>query len=994
MIRYTRYFLALVVASLLGINAMAQGSLPRSVRDSIANILQRMTLEEVAGGYVKLDGLRLRERGGNHIIEVRASKELAYYPMRGQSVAHFYDEVRRVLPEKYRNYTILIYANGVLIDRLVPQYYAKRYGEPTYTNRSAAPLITPVGALSNPTKGLRGRHIALWQSHGRYFDQRTGEWRWQRSRLWETVEDLYTQGYVLPYLLPMLERAGATVLLPRERSLRREEIIADNDGSTGGGRYSEQNGTKAWQSGGVGFAHIYKSYPSGHNPFGDGTVRSAATTQSAKECSVIRWGGDIPEAGMYSLYVSYASLEESIPDAHYTVSSGGCEYEFRINQRMGGGMWVCLGEFYFEAGSHDELVRLDNLSSSEGVVTADAVKIGGGMGNIRREVDASLRADTTRDYWAETSGYPRFTEGARYWLQWSGFSTEVYAPKEGLDDYKEDYMSRAHWVNALMGGSERLRDEAGKAIPIDLAFAFHSDAGVRLNDDIIGTLGIYCTRENRGKFDNGISRMRSRDLTDIILTQIVEDIRTLHEPRWTRRGMWDRGYYEAAIPACPTMLLELLSHQNFADMRYGLDPSFRFDVSRAIYKGMLRYLSSQYGVPYVVQPLPIGSFRCELLGDDVELSWEATTDELESTATPDYYILYTRKGDGGFDAGRRVDETSIRLPLAADTIYSYRITAVNEGGESFPSETLAAYRSSCERGRVMIINGFDRVAAPLSEQGDSIAGFYNRYDSGVAYIEDISFIGEQVNFDRRLSRSENDANALGQSYSDYETAIVAGNSFDYPAVHGRSIAAAGYSFASASRRAVERGEVRLEEYDIADIIMGKQRTTAIGRGAMGYRYEVFGEALQQRLREYSSKGGALLLSGSYMLSDLWQSPLSKDSDQAFAREVLHAKYGGSMATRRGEVRTIGSHATPSFREVEFNTTPNEEIYCVESPEVILPAGRGTTTLLRYMSGGSAAIAHDGKYRCVVIGFPFETIASPTQRDAVMLDMLNFLNSKR
>ena len=34
------------------------------------------------------------------------------------------------------------------------------------------------------------------------------------------------------------------------------------------------------------------------------------------------------------------------------------------------------------------------------------------------------------------------------------------------------------------------------------------------------------------------------------------------------------------------MLLELLSHQNFADMRYGSDPRFKFLVSRAIYKGI------------------------------------------------------------------------------------------------------------------------------------------------------------------------------------------------------------------------------------------------------------------------------------------------------------------------------------------------------------------------------------------------------------------------
>jgi len=40
------------------------------------------------------------------------------------------------------------------------------------------------------------------------------------------------------------------------------------------------------------------------------------------------------------------------------------------------------------------------------------------------------------------------------------------------------------------------------------------------------------------------------------------------------------------------MLLELLSHQNLADMKYGIDPRFKFLVSRAIYKGMLRYCGS------------------------------------------------------------------------------------------------------------------------------------------------------------------------------------------------------------------------------------------------------------------------------------------------------------------------------------------------------------------------------------------------------------------
>lgn len=959
--------------------ALAAEPIPSYVRDSVAAVLRRMTLAEVAGGYVSINSLRVRS---GRTIEVRASKELAYYPFREESVKRFYDSVRVALPEAYRRHTILIYADGKLIDKLIPQYYTSKIRDARFTNPSDRALVRRVSRVSHPDRGLAGRHIALWQSHGRYYDAEKEVWRWQRSRLWETVEDLYTQSYVLPYLLPMLENAGATVLLPRERSLQREELIADNDSESKSEGYYREIADRPyrWRSEDLGFAQLLELYPSGHNPFTDGTVRYVATTDELGGTATATWGGEIKNGGIYTVYVSYKSLKRSVRDARYRVYASGGVHEIEVNQQMGGSMWVPLGEFYFEAGEYDRLVTLDNYSSEEGVVVADAVKIGGGMGNVERG--------------GETSGYPRYTEGARYWLQWSGFDEAVYAPKGGTDDYKEDYMSRPHWINALMGGSQRLSDEEGKSIPLDMALAFHSDAGVRLNDDVIGTLGIYCTQENKGRFEDKISRMRSRDLTDVVMTQIVDDIRALHEPNWTRRGMWDRGYYEARMGGCPTMLLELLSHQDFADMRYGLDPSFRFDVSRAIYKGVLRFLSSQYGVEYVVQPLPVNSFSAELTEGGVRLSWQPTEDRLEATATPDYYILYTRTEGGGFDTGVRVEGTTIELELPHDKLCSYRLTAVNRGGESFPSETLSVCRVSAERGRVMVVNGFDRVAAPLSIQGDSIAGFYNRYDSGAPYIQDIAFIGEQINFDRRLSRSESDSHALGQSYSDYEGEIIAGNTFDYPAVHGRSFVRAGYSFCSSSRKAVEQGRVSLDGYDIVDVVMGKQRTTAIGRGAMGYRYEVFGEAMERVLADYSAAGGALLLSGSYMFDDLWHSPLSDKKSREFAREVLHAEFGGAMASRRGVVEGVAKHYG-SRERITFNMTPCSEIYCVESPEVLSPA-KDAVTIMRYAgSGSSAAVAYRAKDgdKCggvVLLGFPFETILDEAQRDGAMQQIIEIL----
>ena len=56
------------------------------------------------------------------------------------------------------------------------------------------------------------------------------------------------------------------------------------------------------------------------------------------------------------------------------------------------------------------------------------------------------------------------------------------------------------------------------------------------------------------------------------------------------------------------MLLELLSHQNLADMKYNLDPRFRFSVSRSVYKGILKYLAYVEKREYTIQPLPVTGF--------------------------------------------------------------------------------------------------------------------------------------------------------------------------------------------------------------------------------------------------------------------------------------------------------------------------------------------------------------------------------------------------
>lgn len=107
------------------------------------------------------------------------------------------------------------------------------------------------------------------------------------------------------------------------------------------------------------------------------------------------------------------------------------------------------------------------------------------------------------------------------------------------------------------------------------------------------------------------------------------------------------------------------------------------------------------------------------------------------------YIVYTRIGYGGFDNGTLVSKTSHTVKIEPGLVYSFKVTAVNRGGESFPSEILSAYKAKREQGKVIIINGFDRISGPAVVNTSDKAGFDLMQDPGVPYISNISFCGAQ-----------------------------------------------------------------------------------------------------------------------------------------------------------------------------------------------------------------------------------------------------------
>ena len=864
-------------------------------------------------------------------------------------VERVYQEVRGFVPPSLKDYSLSIETDGRPIEDLVPNFFRKgkkdrmRLLGDTY---DGAPWVKNISRPYSAEKGLDGNHIALWQSHGRYYRADKEDWYWQRPRLFCTTEDLFSQTFVVPFIIPMLQNAGAVVFTPRERDYQTHEVIVDNDQPHRHGTYLESFRRKQknlkWQTTQrPGFAQYKEIYASCDSPFTDGSARYAPTVSTLKDEGQVQWMPHIPEEGEYAVYVAYQTFDNSVDDATYTVYHKGGMTEFKVNQQMGGGTWVYLGTFEFDEGEHDYgRVSLSNFSHHKGIVTADAVRFGGGMGNIVPEAHA---------YSAQPSGLPRWAEAAKYSVQWYGFPYRMHTEPFGDNDYNNDINSRSAAINHLSGGSatNHTRKE-GLNVPLDLSVAFHTDAGVKTNDDFVGPLSIYMTDFNEGETGAGLDRYVARDLSSMFLTNLYTDLRKY---RWPVRQLWNRNYGEARAPLVPACILEMLSHQNFADMRMAYDPHFKFDLSRSVYKTIVKYIATLYNRDYVIQPLPVENFRITLNEQKrtATLSWSPVEDTLEPTAKPKEYIIYTRRGYQGFDNGTVVKGTSHTIELNTDEVYSFKISALNDGGESFPSEILSCGIASQNKGTVLVVNAFTRLEGPKVIDTATQAGFDIDADPGVPYGAYTGFCGRQRHFDRSKAGSEA-SDGLGMSGMELEGQLMMGNTFDYPVIHGRAIMLSGHhSFTSCSEQSLIDGKITLSDYPIIDLIYGTQKQ--------------FNSRTNTLVEQYYNHGGKVLMS------------------------AANAGCPSIGTSTTSQLATPNPQLTGCGLTFDIYRNMNSDSYCVPTPSVLYPAGQAFA-ILTYSDGSFAAIAEPRRF--VRLGFPLESITDRQKLNALTKAFLTFL----
>ncbi len=538
------------------------------------------------------------------------------------------------------------------------------------------------------------------------------------------------------------------------------------------------------------------------------------------------------------------------------------------------------------------------------------------------------------------SGMPRWTEGARYWLMHQQADSTLWDLYDG-NEYKDDMKSRGLWVNSL-------------ETDVDLCVALHTD-GLDSGDDstIVGTLVIYTAKDDDGNtvLRDGKDRERSnRNLGDWIQTQLTEDLRTL-APEWTRRQLKEANYCESRVPVVPSIILELLSHKNMADMRYGLDPAFRFAACRAVYKGILRYLN---GKEAVVQPLPVHEMA---IAPDGTIRWTAPIDSLEPSATPTYYMVYVRADEGEWDVQQVEKKTELKLNLQRGVQYDCYVVAGNDGGLSMPGPMVSAYLAPDEKAPMaLIVDAFDDVYGPDWFADSTFAGIV---PGTYACENDFScaYIGEQWDY-RRASLWTNDDNCgWGACYRDHAGQLTVGNTRDWAMRHGRALRQMKISYVSTTAGLMTEPD---ERFKMVDYICGRQRRP-------------LGEPQKAMLAAYLAKGGRLLLSTDHFSA----------IDPQWAARNLHASFYAARATRSG--RIVGK------RHYQLLLTPNEEQLFTCTPEGLkIAEGAAVMATYRDMRCPAAVGFKGPKNKTLVFGFPLEAV---TDFDKIYTSSIQWLNEQ-
>lgn len=775
--------------------------------------------------------------------------------------------------------------------------------KPTGQAHSSAPIFGRAAGDprlgSQPDGALSGVVVYVNAGHG--WTAGSSSWFLQRGLLHDMIED-YGNLEQLNSFVELCHRAGATVVPFRPVGYQPIEIVLDQDDPevSYDGAWSNSSGSPYYENN--------RTVSGVHYRF---------ASASAVETALARYTPVLPATDFYPVYTWVLDSTNRTTQTYRIVYAGGAT-EVVVDHRLVGKGWVWLGNYYFEAGTGG-YVEISNRSSAGGVVIADAIRLGSGLGDV-----AGAGPGTP-------SGYPRDEEAARYWAESEAGNNAVGLPSSIWDccaqDIDDNVGTAARWAREM--NNQAYDNDRWRRVYLE----FHSNAA---DGSARGTVALIT--QNATAHQAEFAQILGEEIEGDMLLLDVD-----FEHAWAVRNP---NTYLGSFGAISTTnngdefdatILEVAFHDNPDDAELLLDPKVREAVARSSVHALVKFLHSLPGSGVPLAFAPERPARLSLIGTgagEVQIAWQPPPAGEAYGDPPSGYRIYRSLNgygfDGGLDVGDVLSATLTDVPAGQTTFM--RVAAYNAGGESPPSETLAVRLEPDGPAEVLIVNGFDRIDR-AQDPRQSLAG-----------------IGVQR---RPILRHV--------------------NSRDYAVQHGLALASAGVSFDACANEAVLSANVNLLDYPAVVWICGEESSGDA----------TFDAQEQSLLTQYLSVGGSLLVSGAEIAWDLDY----LNNGRAFYRNMLGAQYAADDAQTYQVSPTPGGlfDGLPAFA-LDDGTM----YYDAEFPDV-LTSGAGAEPALYYAggTGGVAAVAYEGAFRVVNLGFPFEIMMDPAARAALAQRVMAF-----
>ena len=178
-------------------------------------------------------------------------------------------------------------------------------------------------------------------------------------------------------------------------------------------------------------------------------------------------------------------------------------------------------------------------------------------------------------------------------------------------------------------------------------------------------------------------------------------------------------------------------------------------------------------------------------------------------------------------------------------------------------------------------------------------------------------------------------------------------------------------------------------------------TTLTGKKGSKEKNRIFPDGMQSAIIRFTSGGGNILISGSHIGTDIWDSIFPVETDSTFressirfAEDILGFRWvtGHASKSRTAAFLPARDSCTVSIQCGECSFSGRDGIYTVTSPDGIVPASGDGRTISEYTDTGiPCGICHSSPsgYRTVCFGFPLETLSSEESLHSVISSILKY-----